>query len=237
MKRKLGAKSKEWRNYLEAIWREVSYLRKTRLIYLEMANLINLNLKSFSYTFFRRWFLTNYGICAAMSIRRLVDKDPNTRSLLLFLKDIQKHHSLITRDMFVKGQIKRIVEDPRYKKGNWVLRGLRKKHERLANKTFTKWVGKRTFLSPFSVELDIKQIELVSANIKKYVNQYIAHHSFKKKINPPPRKDLHKCLTTFTEILQKYNTLISGGKTDFIPSKKDIKKDIKAIFSRGLNTE
>lgn len=232
MKRNLESrknKLEEWKDWLNKIYWEISYLRECRTIYLALGEVIQQNIKVFSYTFFIGWFEVNYATTATLTIRRLIDKDYRTYSLLLFLNDILKYHSLISREDFIEDSIKSIIDDPRYKKGDSLMLSLKRKYEKKADKLFTKLAGKNSIINPFAIQKDITQIECTTKNIRKFVNIHIAHHS-KEKIEPVLLKEIHICLTVLSRIFQKYHTLIHTCGISFEPSKEEIKSELKHIF-------
>ncbi len=227
-------KTEEWREWLDSIFMELNYLREIRLIYLQMVKLMNQNLQTFSYTFFRHWLLTNYSTCASLAIRRLVDNDNRTFSLLVLLRDIAAHHSLIARAKYVEMMIENVVTDPRYINRNSFFIRLKKKEEKRANGEFTKYVGNFDYLSPVVIKRDIEEVIDSSNDIKKYVNQYIAHSQKGKRTNPPTFRQIARYLTISIKTFTKYDRLITGRSSHFSPSKEKIENETKAIFEKKL---
>lgn len=228
MKKVNHFETEKWKEWIEAVFWELHYLSEIRIIYKNIEKIINSNKEVFGDTF-RFWLRSNYRTCALFVIRRLVDKDERTFSLILLLKDIQAYHSLINREGYVQMIVESYRKDPRY--GRYL-----KKKERQADKQFTKWVGRDDFLNPFIVEKDIEEIKSVSADIKKYVNRYLAHNQKNKKTKRY-LLNIDKCLRVFTKIFRKYSMLITGISYHFEPSEEFIKNEIEEIFGKKLNVD
>lgn len=95
-------------------------------------------------------------------------------------------------------------------------------------------MGNFDYLTPIVIQKDIKEVIEVSSDIKKFVNQYIAHSQRGKRINPPTFRQVANCLTVLVKTFTKYDRIITGRSSHFSPSKEQIENETKAVFEKKL---
>lgn len=138
-----------------------------------------------------RWAIRAYGTHGAVGIRRILDNDDKTYSLLLLLRKIERNPQVITRRSFKL----------RYSILN----------KELADGDFDDIAGRGAKYLPRSVvRADLQKIEAVSNKIKPVVNKVIAHRERKPKgLSRVTCQQLHDAICEIDRMCIRYCLILN----------------------------
>jgi hypothetical protein len=141
-----------------------------------------------------------------MSIRRELDYDSRTGSFRRVLEEIRDNYELITR----QGYINRWEKDAPHLGAT------------IADECFTRLAGNGDTFDPRIAIADIKALDDLGSEIRKYVNKNIAHLEKRKKQISLTYEAVHKFIDEFERIVIKYHSLLAGGGyTTLLPEGTD----------------
>jgi hypothetical protein len=189
---------KKWKRNINIIKRSMCDLLTSRMIYLELINIIkdNSDLQKTPGLFFE-WLRDNYIARMTIEVRRLADKDKRSVSLFNLVVDLQKNPEALDRKYFAK----------KYSKKAKIWGRSDSDYNLFANK-------KSKNLSKFKLEKDKRKILRHTNRIKDFVDKWIAHYDSNKSSaikKLPTLEDIHNSLDQLDIIICKYNMLLTGG--------------------------
>ncbi|CCF84236.1 hypothetical protein [Nitrolancea hollandica] len=200
-KRKIKSQYDDWLERIVDISNHAAGLLRRREIFREYQDMINVNAKIHRPPDFHNWVKMNYADSIVMSIRRELDYGPTTGSLRRLLEEIRDNYELITRQAYIN----RWVEDA-------------PDETAIADACFTELAGNGSTFDPRIAIADIKVLDALGSDIKKYVNKNIAH---REKINKPIKltyEKLHKFIDDYEAVVIKYHSLLTGdGYSTLLP--------------------
>jgi hypothetical protein len=170
-------------------------------IFEEVRDIASLNPATHDPNDFFSWLAQNYAVTAALGIRRLMDHDNRSLSLLRFLDDIRVNARVVTRDAYVAMY--------------------RPQHRELAHKHFTTLVGgKHNALRPGVVRRDLRLMQREERRIRTFVNKRLAHLELSTRRRRLPKYgELGETLRLMESVLLKYRRLISAdGPSTLLPT-------------------
>ncbi len=162
-----------------------------------------------------RWLLRSYGTHVAIAVRRLVDSDDSTYSLMALLKKIEQNPQVITREEFVEGYTGEIRS--------------------AAHADFDRLAGPNEPCLPRSVvQKDKEALQALSDKIRPLVDKIIAHHEREPGSVPGITwSDLHDAVETLERMCIKYLLVLKREEpANLMPSinRIDADRDIEQMF-------
>lgn len=166
-----------------------------------------------------RWAIRVYSTHAAIGLRRLLDSDDRTYSILLLLSKIEKNPQAITRRSFV-------LRYPRSQRDRAML-------------DFDDIAGLNAkSLSHQIVETDLKKLHEISKRVRPIVDKVIAHRERKpKKLTRPTWQELHEAIDQVIQMCGRYNLILNQVATlSMLPTINATNADIDVVIVWGNKT-
>ena len=183
-------KINKWLEELKELHDKVFFLQFNNKEFHNLANAFNN--KKISYEIFR-FARRNYVPFMSMGVRRLIDKNPQTISLIRLLTDIQNNSPSFKRNWFLK----------QYPGG-------------INESLFKKFFGANESLKKDVVANDIKKLLNRTKKIKDYADKWEAHWDKKRlQVATPTFNDLDSTLICITRIYTKYYYLLKQSSISF----------------------
>ena len=148
---------------------------------------------------FFAWLAENYASSAALGVRRLMDHDRRSLSILRFLEDILANVSVVTRDAYIAMY--------------------RPEHRDLAHRHFSTLVGgKHKTLPPSVVRRDLRLMKRAERRIRTFVNKRLAHLELRTRRRRLPKYgELSQTVQLMESVLLKYRRLLcADGPTTLL---------------------
>jgi len=142
---------------------------------------------------FFAYMSNTYGTSQALAVRRLADQHRRVVSLATLIKDLRKHASEITSEWWV---------------------GLQPNAD-------TRDFGPFEALDTNHFDPDIASADLVRlaeavAQVKKYVDQHLAHRDQDPTKEIPTFGDIHAAMDSVGDVFRKYHMLLTGASWPFM---------------------
>ncbi len=180
-----------WQEWFLAIRSELLSLLSHRAMFREVARMIqsNPNLPQTSVVY--EWITWGYGHAAGAAVRRLVDRRRDVISLGRLLEQIEQHPTEITR--------------------SWLVSHYPYALRRKAEDVFAAFApGGGEFVDPAVIRSDADRLRGESRQIKKFVDEHVAHHAVKAK-PAPTFADLHDLIDALVRLANHYGELLVQG--------------------------
>lgn len=211
-----------WRSWLRTIFGDVQRLLIRQHIYSEVRAIIKSNSAVQMGSSFYSWMNDVYVDSMVIGIRRQVDTDRRTVSLLRLLDAIRLRPGILTRRRYVE-----MVLGSRIGKGADNLAELKTS---LANVEFDRWAGKGgSHVDPRRPAQEISDLKAAAEAVADFANARVAHH--KSEYRPtqlPLHRELKSCLELMEEVIKSYCVILEGTSyTGMLPTWQ---YDWKAIF-------
>ena len=164
---------------------------------------------------FYLWMGSAFVHSSALAVRREVDRDPRSVSLLRFLTEVRDCPDLVCR---------------KYHRSLYDRLGDKELAEDLARRTYDKHVGaSATALDQNTVQKEIDSLQRASKIIRHYANRTVAHYDTRGLSEPVPSfADLGECLRVLERLVLRYMLLLTGAsQSTLLPT---FMYDWKAIF-------
>jgi len=148
-----------------------------------------------------QWAMRIYASHAAIGVRRLLDKNDRTYSLLLLLAKIEKNPQIITRRSFVL----------RYSPSD----------RDIAMSDFDHLAGSGVKSLPHNVvRADLDKLFAISYRIRAIVNKVIAHHQRKARGLPKITwQEIHDAIEQIAQMCDRYHRILNQvGTISMLPS-------------------
>lgn len=148
-----------------------------------------------------RWAMRVYASHAAIGVRRLLDRDDRTYSLLLLLSKIEKNPQVITRRSFVL----------RYSPSE----------RDIAISDFDDLAGPGVKSLPHNiVRADLDRLFAISDRIRPIVNKVIAHHQRKPRgLTKPTWQEIHDAIDQIAQMCDRYHRILNQvGTISMLPT-------------------
>ena len=202
---------KKWDEWIGRIYTDIQKLLIMRHIFVEVQKIIKANPRIHQESSFYSWMSDVYVAAATMGVRRQVDNDSQSISLVRLLEEIKKNPEVLTRKWFVA-----LYTDP----------GIR---ALIADRDFDRFAGTiGTHVDPSFVEADIVALKSKAKNLERYATKLVAHLDKKGPTTIPTFHDLEECVDFMEELLKKYLLLLRADcYTQILPTWQ---YDWQAIF-------
>lgn len=142
----------------------------------------------------------NYMESESIGVRRLLDNDGRTSSLMVLLLDLQRSVELLTRDRFVVAS-------------GW-------RDQVFASSRFDRFVGEpgHVHVPASRVQSDIDMLRNASAVVKKYSDKRIAHWDKTPPNTLPTFSDLHNAVAAIATVFHGWYGFITGSDLSLLPT-------------------
>ena len=148
-----------------------------------------------------RWAMRVYASHAAIGVRRILDRDDRTYSILLLLSKIEKNPQVITR----RSSILRYPPSERD----------------IAMSNFDDLAGQGVKSLPLNiVRADLEKLVTISDRIRPIVNKVIAHHQRKPRgLTKPTWQEMHEAIDQIAQMCDRYHRILNQfGTISMLPS-------------------
>jgi hypothetical protein len=164
---------------------------------------------------FYQWMWSTFVHSSALAVRRQVDRDRKSVSLLRFLTEVRECPDLISRDYHrsLYGRYAKELADE------------------LARLTYDKHVGAgASKLDRNTVQQEIDSLHKASKTIHHYADRTVAHYDTRGLSEPVPKfADLEECLKVLEKLVLRYLLLLKGAsQSTLLPT---FMYDWKAVFT------
>jgi hypothetical protein len=169
------------------------------------------------------WIQKMHAHSAAVAVRKQIDKDTDSVSLLGLLQDIAPSAHVLTREDYLsRGGPTRnpATERGRDELDSW-RHAMGQRFDQLAG------VG-ATGLTEAAVREDLARLETVAAQVRDFVRKTIAHRDRKWKLSPPTWAELNSAIDTLERLVGRYNELLETGHSSLLVPTWQY--DWKAVF-------
>ncbi len=178
---------RKWNRWLDVIYADIQSLLVNRHIFQEVQAIIKANPKLQVPSSFYEWMGVNHAASIAVGIRRQLDMDSRSVSLVRLLMELKRYPEVITRRRFVA-----------LYKGHPVA-------AQFAHRDFDGVAGYgRSYASPGMVRSDLARLKQIGQRLRRFVNKRIAHLDRRKYKNPPTYQEVDECLEVMETFLRKY---------------------------------
>jgi hypothetical protein len=167
----------------------------------EVRDIASSNPQTYDPNDFFSWLAHNYATAVALGIRKLMDHDKRSLSLVRLLEDILANRKVVTRASYAAMY--------------------RSEHRDLADRHFTALVGgKHKVLPPGVIKRDLRSMIRAERRIRIFVNKKLAH----LELNTRRRRllkygDLIQTVQLLESFLLKYRSLLSAdAPTTLLPT-------------------
>lgn len=210
----------KWRRWLEGQMRsEVLTAHLHRDVWKQTRAVIDAN-DSLPPSYWWDFISDLYASTQASAVRRLVDRGSDGVSLRRLIAEVEGSCHLVTLDYFIG----------MYPPEN---------HQRVAqaHRWWRRWFAGEVgdHVCPTIVSADLNELETTTAELRRYVDQYVAHTD-PRATRPdqiPTLNDVHKAIELIGTLYQRYYLLITGNATGVTPQ---IQGDWMAVFRQPWMT-
>lgn len=183
-------KISKWLKELKEIHDKVFFLNENNKYFHQLVK--DFNSKKLDFEIFR-FCRRNYVTFMAMAVRRLIDRDNRTISLIKILDDLYKNSEAFTRKWFLK-QFPGAENESLFKK----------------------FFGSGESLNKEVVESDIQKLIFITKKIKDFADKWEAHWDKKRfKVTTPNFNDLDMAVIRIVAIYKKYYYLLKQSSISF----------------------
>jgi len=212
------------RTWLDRIQSNVTEAIINQHIFWEVQDIIRNNheLQDSSSVFYI-WMGSTFVHSSVLAVRRQLDKDERSVSLLQFLLELKEYPELVSRNFH-----RSLYNEPAY--------GTERSDD-MANYTYDKFVGvKATSLNPATVQQEIDSLKAASERLRHYANRNVAHYDGRGLQHPTPKfEELTECLALMEKLILRYLLLLKGTSPDkLLPTfAEDWKQVFRAAWITG----
>jgi hypothetical protein len=184
------APPRPWLSLLKSIDDEVTALLRHQATWESFRKAVVNSKVATANPYFPMWVSELYSATVAIGIRRMVDDDDRTGSLVQLLQKMQAAPEKLTREWFIGGVELPLAQD--------------------LDQTFTIYGDPRQtgFFDPAVAREDLEKLRAISGRVRKYVNQHVAHAQRTRSADIPTYGDVHAVLDHLLELVHKYTLLL-----------------------------
>jgi hypothetical protein len=197
--RKRTALNHRWLRRWRVIFDDIKTIAHHRDLYRQVTEIVQANPALHVVSAFYDWMQLAYATGQASAIRRLVDWDTRTISLVRLLEEIADHPEVITRRRFVgwyRGHL-----PARFGHGDF---------DRLAG------AGADT-IAPRLIEKDRRELLTAHRRVRLYVNKHVAHRARHPMRKLPTFDDLDRCVDVLERLGKRYSLILRAEGTSVVP--------------------
>jgi len=191
----------KWDNWAKQVKLHVTDLLVKGHIFWEIQEIIKANPRIQKPSSFYEWMANCYATDAVIGIRRQLDTDKRSISLMNLLTDIIRAPTVLSREQYVASYLEQPHPDD-----------ARPYIESAANRYFDKFAGPgKSHVDPSIIRADLDRLLGHSKNLERYANKRIAHFNRGSFKLVPTHKEVKNCLDLIEELTKKYLLLIQGA--------------------------
>ena len=200
-----------WIRQLRIIVGEVRSLLLSSAVFWEVQRILEANPDALCHRLFNDWMATNYGNATTMGVRRQIDPDSRSVSLmrlLLQIKDELVHHpDILSRGKFVSNY--------------------RPEIRTAGEKEFDRLVGVgEARIELVYVQRDLDRLGAETKGVRLFANRRIAHRDA-REIENRKLGELDHCLKVLAETADRYARILTGSGSGIWP---DLPPDWDCVF-------
>ena len=181
-----------WRGWLDTIKQDITTVYFWRATWLAVGEMLSANPQVPPSHFFA-YMSNTYGTSQALAVRRLADPHRRVVSLATLIKDLRKHASEVTSEWWVALQPNADIRD------------------------FGPFEDPGTnHFDPDIASADLVRLGDAVAQVKKYVDQHLAHHDQDPTKEIPSFGEIHAALDSLGDVFRKYHLLLTGASWPFM---------------------
>jgi AbiU2 len=176
-----------WSDWLETINQDITTVFYWKETWLAFGYILRSN-PAIPPSHFFRLMSNTYGTSQAVAVRRLADPKRGVVSLATLIKDLRKHAAEVTVEWWIGLQPNSEIGD------------------------FEPFRLKSTnHFDPSIATKDLDRLEIAVAQVKKYVDQHLAHRDQNPTRDIPNFDAIHAALDSLGEVFRKYHSLLTGA--------------------------
>ncbi len=189
---------KKWDMWLGKIHEDVENQLISRYIFWEVQSIIDANPRIQQPSAFYGWMGTVYAATGAAGVRRQLDLDKQSISLIRLLEEIINRPGVLSRKRFVALWL---FKDPSL--------------ERSAHLWFDELVGPgKPQIDPSVVEAEVKELRNKAKILERFATKRVAHLDKNPPKRLPTYEELDACLDYMEILLKKYVMLLRAERYD-----------------------
>ncbi|MEX0622254.1 MAG: hypothetical protein WD187_04695 [Candidatus Woykebacteria bacterium] len=185
------AMRKKWLTWVGEIQEKTAYILEIREIQSRYLEIVDKNKQIQNPPDFHRWVLQNYGASVVMSIRRQLDMSPDVVSLRRLLAEMSVHPKVVSR--------------------NWFRSFYTNPHTN-PDGDFSVIAGSGEYFDPEIAKKDIKDLDTLGRNIKKYANKELAHNTNTNV--SVTYKEINNFIESLDKMVSRYYLLFTGSSME-----------------------
>jgi hypothetical protein len=200
---------RRWRRWFDDIKNQIFAIHHRRQVYREVMAMIDANPAIQVPSAFYTWMRTVYVYDTTIAVRRLVDRDRRTVSLVRLTQEIGDHPEVMTRARFVA----------RYR--GWLRGAGHRDFEQFASPS-AKTIHRR------GIRRDQRELVAAARRLKTFVDRHVAHNDRRPMRRLPTYAELDDCIDLLGRLAKRYCLLLEqSALVDVVPVIQD---DWKAPF-------
>jgi hypothetical protein len=202
----------KWRQWIEVpITNDVLAMHLRRFVWHRLGEIIDAH-GSLPGSYFWQYLTESYSHTQAVAIRRQAVPDTDSRNLGQLIREVAGDPTLITREFWIGTQDTEDPFDLTLAEQNWQKRG-----------------GGGDYLDPAIPEADLDHLTAAAAEVKRYVDENVAHSDKRPAEVVITFDDMHEVIEAVSEPFRRYALLLTGKGwgNDLTPVIQD---DWEAVF-------
>jgi hypothetical protein len=157
------------------------------------------------------WMFQNYASGMVLEVRKQVDKDPRSVSLINLLTSIEECPEALSRESYLEAC-------------GWPEEPIRTVHEQ----HFTERAGPGPWIDPAIVRKDKEELVNFVKPVREMANKAVAHRDRTGPPELPTYGELHQCIDQIVALFKKYNLLLRAK--DYSPRELELPADWNEVF-------
>lgn len=196
----------DWDEWVGVLWNEVVRLHWHRAVWCEVRDEIQARTPHADQTFLASYTAT-YVTTALMTIRRLIDTDENTRSLVSLIAAIKRNPEVVTRTRYSEIRVERNPESAQWIPG-------KPEFERAWSSSLDP-----EHIDPAILDGDVASLAAELTHADAWATKTIAHLDPRRPEVPMRFDDLDHAIDYVTAVYDKYQLLIrQSSTTEYTPA-------------------
>jgi hypothetical protein len=191
-------REKRWRAWLETISNDIFFVYLWRATWLTVGDMVRAN-PDVPPSLYFRYLSDTYGTSQAVAVRRLADERANAVSLVNLIREIKRHSTEITTAWW-------LTVNPANEARDFA-------HFRTHN---------RDHFDPRIASNDLARLHEAVANVKKYVDENLAHRSQTPTKKIPTFREIHDAVDAIGQAFRTYNLLLTGASMPSLVPEPDL---------------
>jgi hypothetical protein len=200
-----------WRRDLEALEEAIDDLLESRSLFFGIREVVAGNQALRRDGMVVDWMFQNYAFRVVVEVRKQIDTDARSVSLMNVLAGIAKCPQALSRGSFLDA----------CRPGNKSIR-------RIQDERFTELAGSGDCIDVAVVGKDMDELIDLARAIKKVADKIAAHRDRRGPQKLPSYAELHQCVDEIVALFRKYNLLVRA--TEYNATAADLPSDWSEVF-------